>query len=46
MVRGPKSGDGARSPVYYLDPAELVPPRPQAQELYTEMDPLSRRHAG
>ncbi len=41
MVRGPKSGDGARSPVYYLDPAELVPPRPQARELYSEMDPLA-----
>jgi hypothetical protein len=41
MVRGPKSGDGARSPVYYLDRAELVPPRSQAQELYSEMDPLA-----
>jgi len=40
MVRGPKSGDGARSPVYYLDSAALVPPRPQAQALYGEMDPL------
>jgi len=41
MVRGPKSGDGARSPVYYLDPAALVPPRSRAQELYSEMDPLA-----
>ncbi len=39
MVRGPKSGDGARSPVYYLDSAGLVPPRPPARELYSEMDP-------
>ena len=31
MVRGPKSGNGARSPVYYLDPAELVSPRPRAR---------------
>src|SRR6266568_5572900 len=31
MVRGPKSGNGTRSPVYYLDPAELVSPRPRAQ---------------
>jgi len=38
MIRGPKSGDGARSPVYYLDSAGLVPPRPRAQELYSEMD--------
>ena len=28
MVRGPKSGDGTRSPVYYLDSAELVPHGP------------------
>jgi conjugative transposon protein TcpC len=41
MVRGPKSGDGARSPVYYLDSAGLVPPRPPARELYSEMDPLA-----
>lgn len=39
MVRVPKSGDGARSPVYYLDSAGLVPPRPPARELYSEMDP-------
>jgi len=37
MVRGPKSGNGARSPVYYLDPAGL--PRPRA--LGDEMDPLA-----
>ena len=40
MVRGPKSGNGARSPVYYPDSAALVPPRPQARALYSEMDPL------
>jgi len=36
MVRGPKSGDGAQSPVYYLDSAGLTPPRPRAQALYGE----------
>ena len=41
MVRGPKSGNGTRSPVYYLDSAELVPPRPRARALYREMDPLA-----
>ena len=41
MVRVPKSGNGTRSPVYYLDPAGLVPPRPQARALYGEMDPLA-----
>ena len=41
MVRGPKSGNGTRSPVYYLDSAGLVPPRPPARELYSEMDPLA-----
>ena len=41
MVRGPKSGNGTRSPVYYLDSAGLVPPRPRARELYSEMDPLA-----
>ena len=40
MVRGPKSGDGVRSPVYYPDLAVLVPPRPRAETLYGEMDPL------
>jgi Conjugative transposon protein TcpC len=37
MVRGPKSGNGARSPVYYIDMAGLPRPRPQA--LGDEMDP-------
>jgi Conjugative transposon protein TcpC len=41
MVRVPKSGNGARSPVYSLDPAELVPPRPEARALYGEMDPVA-----
>ena len=45
MVRGPKSGNGTRSPVYYLDSAELVPPRPrpraQRLTLDSEMDPLA-----
>ncbi len=40
MVRGPKSGNGTRSPVYYLDSAGLLPPRPQARALYTEIGPL------
>ncbi len=40
MVRGPKSGNGARSPVYYPDLAALVSPRPRAQALYGETDPL------
>ncbi len=38
MVRGPKSGNGARSSVYYLAPAGLVPPRPRARALYGEAD--------
>ena len=41
MVRGPKSGNGTRSPVYYLDSAGMVPPRPRARALYSEMDPLA-----
>src|SRR6266478_3128946 len=41
MVRGPKSGNGTRSPVYYFDPAELVSPRPQARALDSELDPLA-----
>jgi Conjugative transposon protein TcpC len=41
MVRGPKSGNGTRSPVYYLDTAGLTPPRPRARALHTEMDPLA-----
>ena len=40
MIRGPKSGDRARSPVYYLDSAGLVPPQPRARELYSEMDTM------
>ena len=40
MVRGAKSGNGARSSVYYPDSAGLVPPRPRAQALYSEMNPL------
>jgi hypothetical protein len=39
MVRGPKSGNGTRSPVYYLDSAGLVPPR--ARALRSDMDPLA-----
>ena len=46
MVRGPKSGNGTRSPVYYLDSAGLVPPRPRARELYSEMDPLAAGMSG
>ena len=30
MVRGPQSGNGTRSPVYYLNSAGLVPPRSRA----------------
>jgi hypothetical protein len=41
MVRGSKSGNGARSPVYYLDSAGLVPPRPRAGALNQEMEPLT-----
>jgi Conjugative transposon protein TcpC len=37
MVRGPKSGNGAWSSVYYLDSAGLVPPR----ALYSDVDPLA-----
>ena len=40
MVRGPKSGNGTRSPVYYLDSAGLVPPRSRARALYSQADPL------
>ena len=46
MVRVPKSGNGTRSPVYYFDPAELVPPRPQAQALYSDMNPMDPMAAG
>jgi hypothetical protein len=40
MVRGPKSGDGTRSSVYYLDSAGLVTPRSRDRTLFSEMDPL------
>src|SRR6266567_5630622 len=52
MVRGPKSGNGTRSPVYYLDSAGLVPPRSPARALrreterHGEMDPLAVGLAG
>lgn len=41
MVRGSKSGDGARSSLYYLDSAGLTSPRSRAQALHSEMDPLA-----
>src|SRR6266566_1603962 len=41
MVRGPKSGNGTRSSVYYLDSAGLVPPRPRPPALDSELDPLA-----
>ena len=45
MVRGPTSGNGTRSSVYYLDSAGLVPPRPrppaQRLTLDSELDPLA-----
>jgi len=34
MVRGPASGNGERSGVYYSESADLAPPRPQARALY------------
>jgi len=40
MVRGPKSGNGTRSSVYYLDSAGLASPRPRPRALDTEWDPL------
>jgi hypothetical protein len=40
MVRGPTSGNGARSHVYYLDSAGLASPRPRPRALDTELDPL------
>jgi hypothetical protein len=40
MVRGPKCGNGTRSSEYYLYPAGLVPPRPRAQAMHSELDPL------
>ena len=41
MVRGPKPGNGTRSPVYYSGSAGLAPPRARARALYSEMDPLA-----
>lgn len=46
MVRGPASGNGTRSSVYYLDSAGLASPHPQPRALDTglvldgELDPL------
>ena len=40
MVRGPTSGNGTRSSVYYLDSAGLGSPRPRPRTLDTELDPL------
>src|SRR5215475_2990550 len=46
MVRGPTSGNGTRSSVYYLDSAGMASPRPRAHALDTgpaldsELDPL------
>jgi Conjugative transposon protein TcpC len=40
MVRGPKSGDGKRSPVYYLASTGLGSPRPRPRAL-DEIDPLA-----
>ena len=37
MVRGPKSGNGTRSSVYYLDSAGLASPRPRPRALDTEL---------
>ena len=34
MVRGPASGNGERSGAYYPGPADLIPPRPAARDLY------------
>ena len=41
MVRGPASGNGARSTAHYNGSAGLAPRRPRAQALYHEMDPLA-----
>jgi hypothetical protein len=40
MFRGPNSGDGTRSPVYYLASAGLASPRQRPQPL-DEIDPLA-----
>jgi len=41
MVRGPNSGNGTQSPVYYLGSTDLGPPRPRPPAL-AEVDPLAR----
>src|SRR5260370_19327249 len=41
MVRGPNSRNGTRSSAYYLDSAELAPPRPGTRALGHEIDPLA-----
>jgi hypothetical protein len=41
MVRGPTSGNGARSRVYYLGSAGPVQPRPRPRALDGEPDPLA-----
>jgi hypothetical protein len=41
MVRGPKSGNGKQSPVYYIGSTSLGPPRPRPPAL-GEVDPLAR----
>jgi Conjugative transposon protein TcpC len=40
MVRGPKSGNGTQSAVYYLDSAGLGPPRPRPPAL-GDVEPLA-----
>jgi hypothetical protein len=40
MVRGPTSGNGTRSSVYYLDSAGQASPRPRPRTLDAELDPL------
>jgi Conjugative transposon protein TcpC len=41
MVRGPISGNGARSPVHYFDSAGLGPARSRPRALGDESDPLA-----
>jgi hypothetical protein len=41
MVRGPHHGDGARSTVYYLDSAGLVPPPRRPRPLGPQINPLA-----
>ena len=47
MVRGPQSGNGMRSLVYYVDSPRLVPPRRRPGALHNEIDrwPLIRGSA-